>query len=284
MKIFEVIDRILAYHPYIANYDGCDTFKSGDPEAECTGIVTAISPTIEVIRETARRGANLLIVHEPTNYTSADQPGWHESFANSVFEEKQSLLREYGIAIWRDHDHMHFHDPDSIFEGVLRYTGWKPYSRAVIPPYGGFGHFYIDLPEPVTVAEAAAHLMECIGMRGCRYVGDPQAKVQKIAIVGHLYPAMRSPEDKEYSVQIIGDMEDGIDLILPGETIDWTVLSYIRDAVELGRAKAMISLGHYNWESLGMRYAQDWIRELVPELPVTFADAGDLFGYFTRES
>ena len=290
MTIREVIATILSYHPFLFDYHGCDDFKCGDPDVECTGIVTAINPTIEVIRKAAALNANLIVVHEPTYYTSEDGPGWFEDFPNSVQEEKAALLKEHGIVIWRDHDHLHFHKPDGIFEGVLRYTGWKPYATAVRPPYGGFGHFVIDLPEAMTVKEVAQHLMKSIGMNGCRYIGNADDLVKKIMIVGHLYPMMgpatpkrKDGKPKEYSVQIIGDMEEGVDLILPGETIDWTVLSYVRDANQLGRAKAMISLGHYNWESLGMKYAKDWIEELVPNLPVTYVEAGDMFNYFIAE-
>ncbi|MBQ7059995.1 MAG: Nif3-like dinuclear metal center hexameric protein [Firmicutes bacterium] len=290
MTIREVVEAILSYHPFLFDYHGCDDYKCGDPDQECTGIVTAISPTIEVIRETIRLGANMIITHEPTYYTSEDGPGWFEDFPNSVYKEKAELLKKHGIVIWRDHDHLHFHQPDGIFEGVLRYTGWKPYAKAVRPPYGGFGHFLIELPETITVKQAADHLMNAIGMNGCRYVGRPEDPVKRILIVGHLYPMM-SPsgpkrndgKPKEYSVQIIGEMEEGVDLILPGETIDWTVLSYIRDAYQLGHPKAMISLGHYNWESLGMKYAADWVKDLVPAVPVTFVDAGDLFRYFVRK-
>ena len=288
MKICEIIDRILAYHPTLENYHGCDDYKCGNPEAECTGIVTAISPTIDVIRETIRLGANLLIVHEPTFYTSEDAPGWFEDFPSEVYEEKKQLLDEHGIVIWRDHDHMHAHNPDGIFEGVLRYTGWKPWSYAKVPSYGGFCHFYVDLPEPMTVKAVADHLMNCIGMESCRYLGRPEDLVQKIAIVGHLYPSFPSKradgKPKEYSVQIIEELEAGVDLILPGETIDWTLLSYLRDAVQLGRSKAMISLGHYSWETLGMKYAKDWIQELVPEVAVTYVSAGDMFGYFEAKT
>lgn len=287
MTIREVIDTILAYHPFLMDYHGCDDFKCGNPDQECTGIVTAISPTIEVIQEAKKLGANLIVVHEPTFYTSEDGPGWFEDFPNSVYEEKQKMLDETGIVVWRDHDHLHFHNPDGIFEGVLRYTGWKEYAHAVRPPYGGFGHFVIELPEPVSLKDLADHLMKSIGMNGCRYIGRPEDMVQKIAIVGHLYPMMgpmtpkRSDgKPKEYSVQIIGDMEEGIDVILPGETIDWTVLSYIRDAVSLGRNKAMISLGHFNWETLGMKYAADWLKDLVPGIQVTYVHAGDMFHYF----
>lgn len=66
MKNREIVEKILSYHPHIPNYHGCDSWKAGDPEAECTGIVTALVPTVNVIRKARALGANLLIVHEPT--------------------------------------------------------------------------------------------------------------------------------------------------------------------------------------------------------------------------
>ena len=39
----EVVAKILAYHPqFPAAYAGCDDWKCGDPDEECTGIVTAL--------------------------------------------------------------------------------------------------------------------------------------------------------------------------------------------------------------------------------------------------
>ena len=106
MKIREVIDRVLAYHPpFPAEYDGCDGFKCGDPEAECTGIAVSLVPTVDAIRRAAAAGCNLLYVHEPTNFSSPDDPGWTLDFENKVFEAKQKLLEENGITIYRDHDH-----------------------------------------------------------------------------------------------------------------------------------------------------------------------------------
>ena len=122
MKIREVIEKILAYHPkFPKEYHGCDDYKCGDPEWECTGVVTALAPNIHVIREAIQLGANLIVVHEPTFYTSEDKGGWYETFSNEVYEEKRKLIDENHIAIWRDHDHMHAHNPDAIFTGVLRY-------------------------------------------------------------------------------------------------------------------------------------------------------------------
>ena len=56
MKNEEVIDRILQFHPDIPDYDGCDGYKSGNPSDECTGVVSALVPTVDVIRKTAELG------------------------------------------------------------------------------------------------------------------------------------------------------------------------------------------------------------------------------------
>lgn len=288
MKNKDVIEKILAYHPRLPGYQGCDEWKCGNPEAECTGIVTALVPSVHVIKRAIELNANLLIVHEPTFYTSADKGGWYEDFPNAVFEEKKKLLDEHGVSIWRDHDHMHAHSPDSIFTGVIKYLGWQGCEQADSST-GGFGHFIIDLPNEMTVAELCRHIITSIGLNGVRFIGNPADKVRSVAIVGHLYPmefgikhADGTPA--EYSVQIIKTLEERVDVILPGEIIEWTVLSYIRDAVQQGRTKAMIHIGHLNWEELGMKYAQEWISELVGyELPVTYVPSEDMYRYMVSE-
>lgn len=279
----EIIEKILAYHPHIPDYQGCDDYKCGNPDDECTGIVTALVPTVDVIRRTAELGANLLIIHEPTFYTSQDAPGWFEPFANDVYDEKKKLLEETGITIWRDHDHMHCHQPDGIFTGVLRYLGWSENVR-VDTSFGGFAHFITEIPE-TTVEELCRHIISTLNLNGLRYIGNPGAKVKKIAFVGHLYPNPMLDAEGEYSVRIIKTLEEEADVIIPGEIIEWTVLSYVRDAVQQGRAKAMINIGHFNWEELGMKYTCEWLSGLVDnKLPVTYVPSGDAYNYIINGS
>ena len=65
MKKREVIARILRYHPFIKDYMGCDEYKSGFEDEECTGVISALVPTMEVLEKTVELGCNLLVVHEP---------------------------------------------------------------------------------------------------------------------------------------------------------------------------------------------------------------------------
>ena len=127
MKNHEVIDKILEYHPVIPDYQGCDGYKAGDPQEECIGIATALVPTVEVIRSAIRKNCNLIITHEPIFYQTPDFADWRGDFANKTYEEKKKLLTENHITVWRDHDHIHAHQPDGIFTGVVRQLGWEKY-------------------------------------------------------------------------------------------------------------------------------------------------------------
>ena len=79
-------------------------------------------------------------------------------------------------------------------------------------------------------------------------------------------------------------MEEGVDAIIPLETIEWTALSYVRDAVTLGYAKAVINIGHFSGEELGMAYARDWLKELTEEkVPVFYLPANDIYSFLLRQ-
>ena len=40
-----------------------------------------------------------------------DFPDWKGDFENSVQKEKEAYIREHRLTVWRDHDHMHTHQP-----------------------------------------------------------------------------------------------------------------------------------------------------------------------------
>lgn len=147
--------------------------------------------------------------------------------------------------------------------------------------------YVFDIPE-ITLRDLIQQLIDTIGMNGTRYIGDPDAKIHRIAIVAHLYPENGFAPVKEkdgyytdYSTEIIRIMEeDGVEAIIPGEIIEWNVLSYIRDAVQFGKTKACINIGHFNFEALGARYAADWISGLVKQkVPIQYIYTGDMWEF-----
>ena len=287
MTIREIAELIESYHPYLPDYHGCDGFKSGDPDTECTGIVSSLVPTVEVIRRAAELGCNMIYTHEVSYFMTPDFPEWRGSFDCRIYDEKRALLEDNGIVIYRDHDHAHAHRPDSIFRGVEKYLGWT-YYRTGNGVLDGSCHVY-EIPES-TVESVNRHLMETIGMNGTRFIGRPDARIKKIAIVGHLYPGGFGTVKEEngfysdYSTMLIEAMEkDGLQAIIPGEVIEWNVLSYIRDAAALGRDVACFNIGHFNFEELGSRFAVDWIGEILGhKVPVHYVPTGDIWNFQLR--
>lgn len=285
MKNSEVINRLLEFHPvFPEDYAGCDDYKAGDKDAECTGVAIALVPTVDVIKKASEMGCNLLVVHEPTFYSTPDFAGWKSKKPNQIYEEKQKLIQEKQMTIWRDHDHMHAHQPDCIFTGVEKYLGWEDFrvEDDKLPPM----MYVYDLPEQ-SVGELAQTLKERIGLNGLRYVGRKEDRIRRVAIVGHLYPNSFGADGfdsqgywHEYATDIMDVMESGVDAIIPGEIIDWTVLSYVRDAVELGKVKAVLNIGHFNMEELGMKYAADYMKDMVgDELKVCYIPSEDIYRF-----
>lgn len=285
MKIQEVIDRLLTYHPDLGDMPTCDGVKFGNPEQICTGVVSALVPTIDVIKETIALGANLLIVHEPTSYLTPDWPEWRADFENEVYEDKIALINAHQLVIYRNHDHMHAHQPDQIFTGVLHYLGWLPFlTETQAVPFG----FTVEFPEAKTLEEINQTLITKIGMNGLRYIGKSESKIKKLAFVGHLFPDAFIPQHEkadgfwtDYATEIMKAMsEDEIDCIIPGEIVEWTILSYIRDGIAQGKNLACINPGHFNWEELGAKYAAVRLREITNnQVPITYIKTGDMWQY-----
>jgi hypothetical protein len=126
--------------------------------------------------------------------------------------------------------------------------------------------------------------MKKVGLNGLRYIGNPGDKIRRVAITAHIYPNSFGTDGigadgyyHDYAMQIMEEMEKReVHAILPGEIIDWNVLAYIRDAVELGKTKACFNLGHFNWEELGMKDFTRIIGELIKhELPIYYLPTGD---------
>ena len=65
------------------------------------------------------------------------------------------------------------------------------------------------------------------------------------------------------------------DLVLAGETREWESVEYAQDTVAAGQKKGLIMLGRVLSEDPGMNVCADWLKRLIPELPVRWLPAGD---------
>lgn len=280
MKISDVIDILKKHHAPVDEAHTADVVKFGNPDQKCTGVVTTVCATVDVIRKTAALGANLIIVHEPLFYSDPDDHEWLRG--NSVYEEKVRLLTESGIVIWRDHDRLHGGTParagrehmDMVFYGIMKELGWEEYCI-------GFPNKPLLYQVPETTAEKlTAELTGKLGLSGARIVGSRDAVIHKVFFCEHVSDMHFGGRDADR--EAIREIESGdYDAVIPFEIIDWTVSAYVRDAAQLGKNKAIIEMGHFNTEEIAMKYMARWLPELLGnQVPVHFVQAGDSFSYF----
>lgn len=279
MKIQEVIDKIKAFHPPLDHPEHtCDTVKCGNPDAECTGIGVTCYVSMDVIRQAKEKGINFVITHEPTFYNHDEETDFLAD--DPVYLEKAAALKDAGIVVWRDHDHIHgpggpaamVHPYiDYIYYGITRELGWENYvvGEETKP-------LWFHIPQ-TTVRDLAQELMEKINLTGVRVVGDPDATVSTVFLCEHING---NPRDNAAIPKAAK-----ADVMIPLEIVDWTLSEYVRDSAQQGRGKAIIEMGHFNAEELGMKYMTRWLPDVIGhELPIEYLQSGDSFHYILRDN
>lgn len=279
MKIQELIDQIIAScgtkwaGRTIEKETTRDQILWGDPEEECTGIVTSIFASVNVIKKAAEKGCNFIIVHEALFWNHGDYTDWLVD--NEAFQAKKKLLDEYGICVWRLHDYIHAGVrlpqgyKDGIFYGLTTLMGWNDYilNREDLMPQD------LQIPQ-IPAKKLAKQIREKFRLNAVRFIGDPDTLISRIHLPMHI---MGRGTDNDLISKINNEK---IDCLLTLEMVDFTVCEYIRDVGMLKQNKCIFALGHFNFEEIGMEYYAGYIREyLRPDPPVYFIQAGDSYTY-----
>src|ERR1035438_2791512 len=256
----QVVDRIQKNVGAPWQPQSLDTFKAGDPATPVTGIATTGMATMDVLTRASKEKANLVITLQPTFFGRWDaqpDPGPGAGTGDPVYAAKMEFIRKNGMVVWRFTHHWRGRKPDPFATGLAGVLGWTRYRV-------GDDVFRYDVPS-ITLAALADDLARRLKARaGIRVIGDPQTRVRRIALlpgVSTLADAMKTlPE---------------CDVLLAGETREWESVEYAQDTVASGRKKGMIMLGRVMSEEPGMNVCADWLKALVPEVPVRWMAAGD---------
>lgn len=284
MLASEVIKRIKAYCGGIGFDTGVpideettrDKILYGDPDQECTGIVTCLWANADVIERAKELGANLIVAHEALFWNHGD----HQDFIaeNKTYLAKKRLLDEWGGVVWRCHDYIHSRVPietdgalvDGIFYGLAWKLGWLDYRIGDIA-------MGLDFKIPQTRGEdLARELVEKLGLNGTRLIGDPDAMVSRVHVPMHVMGV--APDDNRET--IYADEHD-VDCLMTMEFVDFTTSEFIRDSGMLDQGKCAITIGHFNLEEPGMEYMPTWIPTALGsnEISATFVPMGDTYQY-----
>lgn len=238
-----------------------DTIKAGSRDTGVTGIITTMFATIPVIQYAVSTGANFIIAHEPTYYNHLDETEWLED--DATYQYKSKLLEDNGIAIWRNHDYIHRHQPDGVYSGFLDKLMWKPYVVDESNPR------IVEIPE-IRLSELIVHVKTRLGIDMVRYMGDPDQVCSKVLLL----PGAMGGEN-----HIRLTSEHNPDVLMIGEAQEWTTPEYIRDRTASGKETSLIVLGHADSEDPGSVYMKDWLLKNVPGVEVTHIHSGNPFRF-----
>ena len=239
----EVIDRA----------DGTIAVSAGDPKTPVRGIATTAMATMDVLTRALKENFNLIVTLEPTFFGRVDAPLPDDA----VYQAKQEFIRKNGLVIWRVGDHFRNRKPDPFATGLAEALAWKPHQA-------GDDVFRYHLP-PESLATLVDHVKKQLKANaGIRVIGDPQTRVSSIALLPGVSPLAAT-------MKVLPDC----DVVLAGETREWESVEYAADTVAAGQKKGLILVGRVVSEDPGMNLCAQWLKSLVPGIPVRWIPTGD---------
>ena len=213
---------------------------------------------MDVLREASRRGANLVVTHEPTFYNHLDDSAF---FADDpVYREKLTFIQQHHMVVFRLHDQIHSVSPDPIASALVAALGWQSYTEPSDP-------FRATIPK-TTLGKLSLELAKKLDARSVRVVGNPDLSVTRVKLL---------PGASGLHKQVLALRSDDVEVLVVGEAAEWEAVEYVRDASAQGRHKAMIAVGHEVSEEPGMKQCAEDLRALFPSLLVVHIPAGQPF-------
>jgi putative NIF3 family GTP cyclohydrolase 1 type 2 len=232
-----------------------DAFKAGDPDTVVTGVATTVMATLDVLRQAAATGRNLIITHEPTFYAGNDVPG--PRAADPVYLAKKAFIDEHRLVIWRFSDHWLARKPNEFATALAETLGWASGRSR--------DHESIFTVPATTLGSLSAHVRTRLGVRGgMRLIGKPDRSIRLAAVSPGTTSLLAAVETLQQA-----------DVIVSGEPREWEAVEYVFDTAFAGTPKSMIAVGRIVSEEPGMRACATWLRTLVREVPVEAIAVGD---------
>jgi putative NIF3 family GTP cyclohydrolase 1 type 2 len=174
-----------------------------------------------------------------------------------VYAGKNDFIATHKLVVFRLTQHWNQRKPDPRAQGLATSMGWTKYKA------GDDGLRY-DVPA-VTLETLAGQLKKTLGTRGgIRVIGDRATTVRRIGLLPGYTP-----------IQASIALMPAVDLIVAGEVQEWESATYAQDVVFAGLKKGFISIGRVVNEAPGMQVCAEWLKTIVPEVPVRFVPAGD---------
>jgi len=251
----QVLDRIRKNIGVPWREQTVDNIVFGSGSSAVKGIATTMMATFDVVKRSVAAGMNLIVSHETPVYMHQDDV--KPLASDATYLAKKEFIEKNQAVVFHFHDHWHAHRPEGIGTGMVRELGWEKNVDRENP------RRYVFPGTPL--AQFAKDMQSKLNARTMRVVGDPKLPVTK---VGAAWGYMSS---------VTMAARPDIEVLVVGETREWEVVEYIQDCIAAGQKKALIVIGHVLSEQSGMKYCAEWLKTLIPEVPVQFIAAPEPF-------
>jgi putative NIF3 family GTP cyclohydrolase 1 type 2 len=255
----EVVERIKGKVgiPWMA--ETVDRIVAGSAEVRVKGIATTMMATLEVMQRAVAAGKNMIVTHEPTFWSHQDTT--KELADDPTYEFKKRFIAEHDVAVFRFHDHWHRMKPDGINAGMTRELGWQ--KNAV----SADSHEFVF--DAMTLGGLVNTIVKRLNAHSMRVVGDAKMPVKRV-VASWGYASLMPNVVKTAA-------RTDVDVVICGETREWELVEYVQDQIASGAKKALIVVNHVASEQAGMKYCAEWLKPLVPEVPVEFMASAEPF-------
>ncbi len=230
-----------------------DTFKAGDSKTKVKNIAVCMFADMKTLKKAVELKCNFIITHEPTFYNHTDETVDYKN--DAVYIEKAKYIADNNLIIFRFHDHIHRTNPDGIYEGMLNKLDWKRNSVGDLPYFFQF--------DETSLVDFAKDLKGKLGLNSVRIIGNPDMKFTKVGL------AVGAPGGSAH-IRLLNN--PNVEVLVAGEAPEWETYLYANDAVEQGKNKAVIFLGHIKSEEAGMEYCAQWLQTFVKTIPIHFIE------------
>lgn len=245
-----------------------DGFKAGDEQTIVRGIAVTAMATIDVLRQAAKSGLNMVISFEPTFYGRSDaQPNANlqqgpggRSIAEDdpILVAKRRLLQSNGMVVYRLHDQWAGRKQNEHAIALAHAMGWTHSAKGLDPQT----EYEIA---PTRLSEIVPQVRSRLrSSGGLRTIGDPNTQVRRVTVL----PGLQT------IAQLLARLPS-TDLILTGETRDWEGPEYVGDASTAGLNKGLITVGKVVSADPGMRACAEWMKSFVSDVRVEWIAAGE---------
>jgi putative NIF3 family GTP cyclohydrolase 1 type 2 len=272
-----------------------DGFKAGDPGMTVKGIATTAMATVDVLKQAAQRGRNLIITMENVYFGQATaapaggragagaaargaqagpgavarggQPGVGGGAPgrgaqglgpdDPVYKAKKEFIEKNGMAVYRLRDQWTARKDNPLATGLGEALGWSRYQTKGDPTA-------YEIPS-VKLEALVADIRKRLGTRGgVRVIGDRQAAIRKVAVL-----------PGSVSIETAMKRLPEADLLIGGQSQEWDVAEYAYDTAGSGQKKGYIMIGVVVSEDPGMRLCSNWIKTVLKDVPVEWIGTGD---------